>query len=255
MCCFSKPVKVVKATNIFARSATGGRQYVVYSMTVQAKENMAMILPLPVKKGAGDDAVEFINLKEYPEFFDHLRIGFPERLQGEGLRSPGLQSKSEAAPLEVHEVGDFEASFVPTVKDFVRLDERFRLPEGTWEKLPQYKSYGFAVFKLKEVADPKKIHPMAFAFPRADEKKLFFPTVHIHDGKVHEKAGFDHALFAQSRPGEALSLHGWEESVSSADNFMQVKKAQGIVSGTEHCYKKDLSGNLPNKDTWVESMA
>ena len=38
---------------------------------------------------------------------------------------------------------------------------------------------------------------MAFDFPRA-AKKLFFPTVHIHDGKVHDKADFDHALYCQA---------------------------------------------------------
>ena len=93
------------------------------------------------------------------------------------------------------EVGSFVASFVPTVKDFSRLDEQFRLPDGTWDKLPAYKDYGFAVFKLKK--GEQKVHPMAFEFPRADKTRLFFPTVHIHDGKVHDQAGFDHVLYCQ----------------------------------------------------------
>jgi hypothetical protein len=38
-----------------------------------------------------------------------------------------------ASKLEVIQVGDFEASFVPTVKDFSRLDERFRLPSAVWD--------------------------------------------------------------------------------------------------------------------------
>src|SRR5437899_1303322 len=65
-----------------------------------------------------------------------------------------------APKLKVRTVGNFSASFVPTVKDFGRLDERFRLPEGTWEALPDYKDFGFAVFKLDQ--NVRQVHPMAF---------------------------------------------------------------------------------------------
>src|SRR5687768_7646160 len=124
MCCFSGSVKLVAGTNIFVRSASGGRQYVVYSMTVQSDEPVAMILPLPVKKDSGEKAVEFISLQEYPDFFADLRKGFP-------VPAPVSRSLTKSAvplsaeTLEVIQVGDFEASFVPTVKDFSRLDERF----------------------------------------------------------------------------------------------------------------------------------
>ena len=128
--------------------------------------------------------------------------------------------------LEVVEVGSFEASFVPAIKDFARLDERFRLPTSVWEKLPQYKDYGFAVFKLKKGAS--KVHPMAFEFPRALKDVLFFPTVHIHDGTVPAKAKFDHSLFCQME-GEAPLM--WEESPGLADGFMKVKETQGIIEG------------------------
>src|SRR5207248_7445223 len=110
----------------------------------------------------------------------------------QGRALPHSASKSDGL-LNVVDVGSFEASFVPTIPDFERLDERFRLPTGTWDQLPQYKQYGFTVFKLKPGA--KVIHPMAFEFPRAAPARLFFPTVHIHDGKVHDTATFDHALY------------------------------------------------------------
>jgi hypothetical protein len=51
MCCFSRPVISVSATNIFARAAEDGRQFLVYSMTLNAKDDLAMVLPLPVKIG------------------------------------------------------------------------------------------------------------------------------------------------------------------------------------------------------------
>ena len=96
--------------------------------------------------------------------------------------------------LEVFEVGNYVASFVPKVADFVQLDKRFCLPEETWSRLPQYKAFGFAVFQL--AAGSRTPHPMAFEF-EYDKKSLYFPTLHIHDGKIHETEEFDHILYMQ----------------------------------------------------------
>src|SRR5438132_11704040 len=92
MCCFSKTVKLVADTNIFARAAEQGRQYLVYSMKVGAAEDLAMILPIPVPPNPKEDAVHFINLEKYPEFFDDLRTGFPPPPQPKADRSPTLDS-------------------------------------------------------------------------------------------------------------------------------------------------------------------
>jgi len=254
MCCFSRPVISVSATNIFARAAEEGHQFLVYSMSIEAEKDLAMILPLPVKTPAGEKDLRFIDLKRYPDFFDDLEKGFPRpRSESTHWFSTGPVAAS-AAKLEVVQVGDFEASFVPMVKDFSRLDERFCLPADTWSELPQYKDFGFAVFKLKPGS--QRIHPMAFSFPRRDQKTLFFPTVHIHDGKVHSHAHFDHTLFCQPFGEQHLALGAkWEESNRHAGGFMNAKKAQGIIEANQHCYKRELKGNLANRDTVVEVQA
>ena len=244
MCCFSQPVESVSHTNIFARSANEGRQYLVYEMKLAAKSDLAMILPLPVPPKSAEDAVRFINLKEYPGFFSDMNRGFP---------TPAAQgpadNKPRAKALAVVEVGNFEASFVPTIADFSRLDERFRLPTAAWDALPGYKGHGFAVFKLKKGV--KDIHPMAFEFPRAEPKKLFFPTVHIHDGKVHATAVFDHSLYCQSREGEALQIRSWEESPKLASTFVKIAKAAGIVDGARHVHRRRISDEQKNEDILV----
>jgi len=251
MCCFSGHVERVSDTSIFARSVENGRQLLVYSMTINAQREVAMILPLPVPPSTAEDAVRFIDLKEYPEFFKDLKAGFPEPV----LKSMPAAAK-EAVPLsapprtlQVVEVGDFEASFVPTVKDFSRLDERFRLPDNAWESLPAYKNYGFAVFKLR--VNATSIHPMAFEFPRADPAKVFFPTVHIHDGKVHDDARFDHALYCQKREADKTSLPEWRESEFLAGQFVKVDKTQGIVDAKLHCYLRKIRGTRKNEDILV----
>jgi hypothetical protein len=252
MCCFSRPIKRVADTNIFARAAERGRQYVVYSMTFSAAEDLAMILPLPTPKGVKEDAVKFINLEKYVDFFADLTSGFPEPPTRSAPEVDGQKKLGGAPKLKVIDVGTFEASFVPTQPDFARLDDRFRLPPSVWEKLPQYRDWSFAVFKLKKDAkDGQKAHPMAFEFPRADAKKLFFPTVHIHDGKVHATARFDHALFCQVGPEAELSMFEWEESPQHAVQFMKTERTQGIVLGDAHCYRRRMRGVFKNADVLV----
>jgi hypothetical protein len=247
MCCFSKKVDLVADTNIFARASKDGRQFLVYSMRFKAGEDLSMILPIPVPENSKEDAVKFINLEAYPDFFVELRKGFPEN----HTLDRGPDSKVKARPagkLVVVEVGSFIASFVPSLKDFSRLDERFRLPAEIWDKLPQYKTWGFAVFQLKK--GNMKVHPMAFEFPRANKKQIFFPTVHIHDGTVPDKAGFDHMLYCQASGEEGTLM--WDESPQPAGMFMKdVEKSRGIIDPDRHCYRKIMKGRIENKDVLI----
>jgi hypothetical protein len=265
MCCFSKPVELVADTNIFARS-DNGRQFLVYSMSYAAPGDLAMILPLPVPPGPSEDAVRFINLERYPAFFDDMRRGFPPKMRY--ALSAGSRAMSREAPkLRVHDVGDFEASFAPRMADLDRLDERFRIPTEVWQRLPAYHDYGFAVFKLKAGArsfagalrsmfggighKTRRVHPMAFTFPRRNPELFYFPTVHVHDRQIHPHAAFDHMLYCQ--PGAAMEeyLQGWERSRERASEFMKVALAEGIVDPSQCCWRRELKGPLQNRDTLV----
>jgi len=251
MCCFSQPVVSVSATNIFARAEDNGRQVVVYSMSIEARTDLAMILPLPVQLPAGEEDARFINLKGYPDFFADLENGFipPPPPASHSLGDMVVPGNASLAILPVVTVGDFEASFVPSIQDFSRLDERFRIADNLWHKLPGYKDFGFAVFKLK--AGAMRVHPMAFSFPRRDHKTVFFPTVHIHDGHVHPKAEFDHVIYCQPLADEALATREWDESYTHPARFMEVGRTKGIILPDEHCFKKEMHGMLANRDTYV----
>jgi hypothetical protein len=246
MCCFTGIVESVSSTQIFARPAEGGRQYVVYHMHYKAAEPLAMVLPIPTPADAADDAVKFIDLEKYDNFFADLRNGFPMPKAARGPLPKSAPPPPEAA-LPVVEVGSFEASFVPKVADFSRLDARFRLADGVWDKLPAYKKFGFAVFKLKE-GNPK-LHPMAFNFPRASRTSIFFPTVHIHDGEVHANAEFDHTLYLQ--PSGSRPPRNWDETPQPAGMFMNVEKSAGLIAKDEHVYRLRISGRQKNQDTLV----
>lgn len=247
MCIFSAHVASVSNTNIFARSANDGRQYLVYSMKYEAADELAMILPLPTPPDSPEDSIRFINLSDYRLFFNDLRLGFPERQIGWTLSLPpsifGLPPQQQ---LKVHEVGSFEASFVPRQDDFARLDKRFRLPSDVWDKLPQYSDWGFAVFKLK--AKNEEAHPMAFEFPRRNPEELFFPTVHIHDGEVHTEAEFDHDLYCQF---DFYSDLDWEYSYGQAASFMKIDKSQGLIDATQPVQHQLMRGVYKNEDIVV----
>jgi hypothetical protein len=244
MCCFSRKVDAVNDTNIFARASKDGKQFLVYSMKYRAADDLSMILPIPTDPEAGEKAVSFINLEKYEDFFVDLHKGFPPP---KGEHSDTRGKPNSLGKLEVFEVGSFVASFVPTVKDFSRLDEQFRLPAQVWDRLPQYKDFGFAVFKLKKGA--QKVHPMAFEFARANPNHLFFPTVHIHDGTVKPRARFHHVLFCQGSGNEELKE--WTESAQPAGMFVKADQSMGIIDPDAHAYRKVIAGVHPNKDILV----
>lgn len=243
MCIFSAAVQHVSQTSIYARG-TGKEQILVYSMSLAASTELAMILPLPVAPGSGEDAVRFIDLSPYPEFFSDLRSAFPMFLSL-GFAAPSAVPAFAPQTLKVHDVGSFEASFVPTITDFERLDPRFRLDPSLWQRLPSYSDFGFAVFKLRPKTTSESTHPMAFAFQRRDVGSLFFPTLHIHDAVVHETARFDHDIYCQTASSPPL---GWTPSHSALSNFVDAVRVRDLVDWSAGGYHRELRGELPNQD-------
>lgn len=274
MCCFSQPVESVANTRIFAR-LMGDKQAIVYQMRFKSQHENAMILPLPVRQDAGDKAVSFVSLKGYGGFFSDLNQAFPTvpplpagRLGVEGgvLKGP--------PPLVVHEVGDFIASYVPSVSDFSRLNPRFAIPKASWDQVGGYEDYGFAVFQLKSRSG--ETHPMAFTFESRWKDKIFFPTVHIHDGKVHAREYFDHSLYFQlpedmtatvvaaSREDQAMQdvmdhVLGrpprWVSSRHKARFYCDIKAAKGFIHPDRPLHRISMVGSFNNEDVIIDHGA
>ena len=257
MCCFSRPIEHVSSTRIYARAA-GEKQLLAYGMQLAAREEVAMILPLPVSPNVSDDAVRFIDLEGYPDLFEDLARGFPEVTLDLLSAEPSRFAPQSAKPLVVHDVGNFEASFVPRARDFERLDRRFRLPASALEGMSALRDHGFAVFQLRDFRSgflgrlfgkirTKTLHPMAFEFPRRDPSALFFPTLHVHDGELHGTAHFDHTLYCQSTEAP----EGWDRSHGNASTFVDVKRAAGLIDGARECHRLVMLGDRPNADTYL----
>ncbi|MDP1590528.1 MAG: hypothetical protein Q8M07_22435 [Prosthecobacter sp.] len=243
MCCFTGKVEEVKNTRIFARLRTDGRQVLIYQMSVKAPQDLAMVLPIPIKKGAGEKTVKFFDFSKYEGVFRDLELCFPT------WSFSVDQVNSSRGALSVVSVGAYDASFVPTITDFSRLDARFRLPEDVWVKLPGYADFGFAVFKLKP--GNTQVHPMAFSFPTAQAGTVFFPTLHIHDGKVHAKERFDHTLYFQG-VGLDITDGGWEESFGLPKNRVKCDNTHGLIRPDMHVYRSEMHGKFQNGDVVVK---
>lgn len=276
MCCFSGEVRHVANTKIYARLDAAGtapvRQTLVYSMDFAASADVAMILPIPVARGSDEKAVTFTSLEKFPAFFTFVDRAFPEPVS-RGMANSRSDGGAKSAPLEVQQVGAFEASFVPSPADLGRLDPRFRLseaalavltrratreatypdmPQAEWDALPDYRDWGFCVFKLRASAETTHAHPMAFSFPTRWPDRLFFPTAHVHDGRLPRAAGFDHALYLQTG-GRALPDGGprWRESDGPLGAHVDARLAAGLIAADDHVYKRELRGRLTNGDVLV----
>jgi hypothetical protein len=245
MCLFSRPVEHVSATRIFARRSAPGRQVLVYEMTLAVSQAVAMLLPIPVPPGSSDDAVQFLSLERYRQFFRCLENAFP---RGATMSLQSSRSPPERQMLAVHTVGAFEASFVPSPADFERLDERFRLPAGVVDAVPAYGDWGFAVFQLATSEGDVRVHPMAFEFPTRHADALFFPTLHVHDGVVHRRAEFDHTLYSQ---GIEASYGRWSQPL----RMHMLDCPPGLIDPDAPAHRTDVHGESDNSDRWASLRA
>ena len=232
---------MVARTRIYAR-VERDRQHLAYAMQLASSEDVAMILPVPVIARAPEDAMTFVDLSSYPTLFDELSALFPAPQPAFARNRP--LAGEHVAKLVVHEVGAFEASFVPTLADFARLDPRFRLPDAVWAQLPQHADWGFAVFQLRR--GDAKVHPMAFHFPTRDPSRVFFPTVHVHDGAVHERAHFDHELYWQG----PQAPHPTDSTSPARVPPHMVARSTGLLLPTL-VGRRVMRGEHANTDTWI----
>lgn len=226
-------------TRIFARPAPGGRQVLIYEMKLASAEPVAMVLPIPAPSGCAEDAVRFVSLEAYPDLFDDLEKAFPRPEPTRGLW------REYAQALPVQEVGAFVASFVPSLADFDRIDPQFRMSPTLFEWVPEYDGWGYVVFQLQVPAhELVRVHPMAFEFPTRHPDRLFFPTLHIHDGSLRSKAVFSHALYAQGHAPEA-----WDR-VDALHGAVDRQRAAGLIDEAP-TWRTEIKGEALNRDTWA----
>lgn len=250
----------VATTNIFARICDG-RQLLVYSLHLDSPREVAMILPVPMAVGAGEDSFRFVDLSRRRRFFEVLEHCFPQPVP--------LGAKPASATLTMHRVGSYEAWFVPSLADFHRLDASFRLPGAVWQQLPMYRDWSFAVIRLAPGA--QDVHPVGFEFPSRVPDAVYFPTFHIHDGVVHSTAKFLHKLYLQglTRTRYLTEVLGhpqpdWRWKTTALPHAEDASRPlrtwvtdglaaalSGIVDVDAPLLRLHVYGDQPNADIWL----
>lgn len=126
MCVFTGPASV-SGTSIYARLLDDGdSQLLVYETELSLTAPTAMLLGLPVDKGA----LEFLNFEHHRAFFAGLDGAFQTAAPKRAARVQITDG------VNVQQVGDYLASFVTDLNDLVDVDPRFALPTGLAAELP-----------------------------------------------------------------------------------------------------------------------
>lgn len=165
MCIMASPVVSVTNTRIFAGSDPRlGRQVTVYAMAVQLQSRTgkgnAMILPVPIGT-EGPGSIELIDLTALPDFFMPLDELFKPRTRS---LSKGV-SRGMDDDLEVHKVGSYDVSIVPSVDDVKRLNRQvFEVSADTEHTLRSSYPVGFA-FLVAQLRESGEFHPLAYTHP------------------------------------------------------------------------------------------
>lgn len=249
MCIFSRGVRHVGSTRIFAGHQDDGRQALIYSMEVELSAPTAMVLPLPTPPGAGEDAVVFVSLADYPTIFDDLERAFPPMYLSAGAPQGRAVAVAGSPNLVVHRVGAFVASFAPTAADLDRLDPRFRLSEAARTAVTAGRDgWSFAVVQLDSTRR-EHVHPIALVFPRLDPSALYFPTLHVHADALPATARFDHRLYYQPDPAIASTVPSQAAS-GPIERFVDLGRAQGLVRALP-TFCEHLTDEQANDDVYV----
>lgn len=241
MCMFTEEVDSVDQTRIYigkmdSDKVISNKRLLVYEMQVKAKNEVAMVLPVPAQMGS---EIEFINMEDDKSFFRDLYYMFAERTY-----SKSLSRSLDCDCLEVFHVGNYIASVVKSSKDFDKLDPRFRLPSGVLESLP-YKHFYYVVFQLQ--SGSHKYHPMAFTYYCMNDK-YFIPTLHLHDGKsIDPYDDYDHILYV----GSDFNVNDWKYSLIDSNSLSKtLSKYLKDISVLSMC---SISGSHVNGDVIIDN--
>ena len=88
---------------------------------------------------------------------------------------------------------------------------------------------------------------MAFSFPTRDPQRVFFPTLHLHDGTLPQQAEFDHRLYVQG----GRCPFGFTRSSEPIEDFVAVARTSGVVVRDAPVYRQQVEGFRDNLDVWA----
>jgi len=186
MCMINESVDEITDTKLFASfNNNKSRQLMIYSnQIVNFIANNAMILPVP-----HPDSVKFHSTELCTTLFDDLDVHFVKRFKPKGghslYRSNATLGMSDSSTLEIHNVGSYVVSIVPTINDFDRLDKSVFTLSSNIRSIVEHKysaTFGYLICKLKTGYNTV-YEPLAYShntLTKNNKPYLFIPSYHHH---------------------------------------------------------------------------
>jgi hypothetical protein len=250
MAIFSTPVRVAGTFNFFAR-AHADHQFLACNFRYEAETAFTLILPLPTPPDATANAVRFINLSGYNDFFRDVRRGVPDLtrdIEKQSLTDRLLEKVRDWLDLDTTQI---ELAFFPNQQVLAEMRDRWPLSEAVWAALKPYTKFGLVGLKLE--AGANRLPPMAFEFPRGAPTELFFPTAHNlpHSATLNLK----HMLYAQTSNRSPV----WSTSTGPGDDrrrwlardFVKIDRTLGLIDPDQPIAARRFSGPADNFDMRV----
>jgi hypothetical protein len=297
MCLFNGSIQEVSTTKIFVSPVTDNnnvtKQVTVYSNAVKAEvetqksfsgwlgkkdtTTFAMVLPFPVpshlknnvpaseshKYEANVDVIQLVDLQvfeeNYGKFFDIVKDIFPQPKSNSMYFA--LSSSSRSAPLQVVQVGDYQASVARTFEDLNRIDQTvFKLTNNLAQVLKHKYADGFG-FVICAFDPTKKVdtnsqdsHPIAYIHHLSPDGSLFVPTRHEHGHSADSQESFDHEIFSMNTNAfSQIAKSVSEESVLKNPFYSSARTALDRTMGhtlpvTKLTRKVTIKGPFKNED-------
>lgn len=260
MCIINEEVDDVNSTQIYASlDKSGKRQLTIYSNKIVTEKDNAMILPVP-----NPQSVSFVDLSDYTSIFDDFQRSFIKRLTlSNTSKSRGFPSMNCVNDtLAVHNVGSYQASIVPSLSDFNKLDKSiFTInPEVFTILQKNYSStFGYIVCKLKK--GTHAYHPFAYThdtymienqfslmdlfYNKQKKPLLFIPTRHYHT-HVH----FSH------KNNNSEFVDDWDHIIYTSNANLHTSARNNAIGSSDNNYDYINSKNvkwdkLPEEYRWA----
>lgn len=243
---FSTPVRVASTFNFFAR-ANADHQFLACNFRYEADAPFTLFLPLPTPSDAPANAVRFINLSGYDEFFSDLRRGFPNLTRDTGKQSFTDRLREKVRDWLDLDTTQIEFAFFPNRTVLANMREHWPVSDAVWSDLEPYADCGLVGLKLE--AGANRLPPIAFEFPRRNPDELTFPTA--HNLPPTAAAHLRHALYAQTAQRSLqwrISINAEDERPIRARDFVKADRTLGLIEPDQPIVSRRLVGPAENVD-------
>ena len=242
MSIFSQPIDTAADVNLFARMV-GDRQHLVVGMRLSAPTDVALVIPLPIRRGCGDHEVQLTSLDDSRAFFAALATGFAPPVSARDRRD----DEDEDAPRTVRyaQAQPIQTSYVGSTSQLARIDENYHLPRAVLAAQPQYGDYGFLIHVLP-AGQAVRVTPLAVCGPARDPSRLYLPTLVAAGGPAPDVVLQDATIYTQHI--HHLSL---DESKNPAGDFVNTSVTGDLVDPEHLVQRKVVYGSNANADTFL----